>query len=67
MGKAPTQELGEAIFTNRPGVQGVVTLSARLPYHKVLVVFPKRLVKGRDTLRYAYTDSNGSSRTVAVP
>jgi hypothetical protein len=40
VGTAPTQALGAALFAVS-GLEGFLTLSARLPYHKNLVVFPK--------------------------
>ncbi len=45
VGAAPTQELGAALFAT-PQVEGFLTLSAKLPYHKNLVVFPSKLQTG---------------------
>lgn len=42
VGVAPTQALGQILF-NEPGLEGFLTLSAKVPYHKVLVVFPQKL------------------------
>jgi hypothetical protein len=42
VGTAPTQALGAALFA-LSGLEGFLTLSARLPYHKNLVVFPQKL------------------------
>jgi len=44
-GKAPTQAFGERLFAMCPDVQGILTVSARLTYHRSLVIFPKRLRK----------------------
>jgi RES domain-containing protein len=41
VGIAPTQELGMALF--KAGVEGFRTISARVPYQKVLIVFPDNL------------------------
>lgn len=38
---APTQELGEALL--RQGLEGFLTLSAKLPENMILVLFPKNL------------------------
>ena len=40
-GIAPTQQLGEALFQER--VEGFVSLSAKIPTHKTLMVFPENL------------------------
>lgn len=45
VGTAPTQDLGEALFAV-PGIEGFRTLSARLAYHRNLVLFPEKLFKG---------------------
>lgn len=42
VGIAPTQALGQTLF-NEPGLEGLFTLSAKVPYHRVLVVFPQKL------------------------
>jgi hypothetical protein len=42
VGLAPTQTLGRSLHA-QPGLEGFLTLSARVPYHKILVVFPKKL------------------------
>ena len=66
-GTAPTQDFGEYLFANCPDVQGILTLSARLPYHRILLVFPQTLVEGLDHVRYTMTDSSGMARTVQIP
>ena len=45
IGTAPTQNLGEAIF-NVKGPEGFRTLSAKLAYHRNLVVFPEQMFEG---------------------
>jgi hypothetical protein len=45
VGTAPTQDLGEALFAAL-GVEGFRTLSAKLPYHRNLVIFPQKMFKG---------------------
>jgi hypothetical protein len=44
-GTAPTQNLGEAIFAVQ-GIEGFRTLSAKLAYHRNLIVFPEKLFRG---------------------
>lgn len=44
-GLAPTQELGEALY-RVPQLEGFRTVSARVPYHEILVVFPEKLLPG---------------------
>ena len=66
-GKAPTQDFGEQLFALCPDVQGLLTLSAWLPYHRVLAVFPQRLNKGVDYVRYSITDPGGRLQTFAIP
>jgi hypothetical protein len=39
---APTQELGAALYAV-PNLEGFITISARVPTHKILVVFPQKL------------------------
>jgi RES domain-containing protein len=67
IGKAPTQDFGEQLFALCPDVQGLLTLSARLPYYRVLAVFPQRLNKGIDYVRYSITDPAGQLQTFAIP
>lgn len=45
VGTAPTQDLGEALFAV-PGIEGFRTLSAKLAYHRNLIIFPEKLFKG---------------------
>jgi len=41
-GDAPTQSLGAAL-SSVADLEGFLTLSARIPYHEVLVIFPQKL------------------------
>jgi hypothetical protein len=66
-GKAPTQDFGEQLFALCPDVQGLLTLSARLPYYRVLAVFPSRLHKGVDYVRYSITDPDDQLQTITIP
>ena len=66
-GKAPTQDFGEQLFATCPDVQGILTLSARLTYYRSLVVFPQRLRKGFDYVRYSITDNSGRTVTIQTP
>jgi len=45
VGSAPTQDLGEALFAVA-GMEGFRTLSAKLPYHRNLVIFPGKMFRG---------------------
>ena len=66
-GKAPTQEFGEQLFALCPDVQGFLTLSAPLPYYRILAIFPQRLRPGTDFVRYTITDASGQSQTIQIP
>jgi hypothetical protein len=61
-GRAPTQEFGTPVFTTCPDVQGIVTLSARLPYKRILGIFTTRLKLGRDYVSYT-----ANSTTKQIP
>jgi hypothetical protein len=45
VGTAPTQELGQALFS-LPGLEGFQTISAKVPERRILVVFPTKLGAG---------------------
>ncbi len=45
IGTAPTQDLGEAL-SSVLGIEGFRILSAKLPYHRNLVIFPEKIFKG---------------------
>lgn len=42
-GLAPTQELGQALY-DVPGLEGFITVSAKAPLYRTLVVFPQKLL-----------------------
>jgi hypothetical protein len=66
-GTAPTQEFGNQLFSLCPDVQGFLTLSARLPYYRILAVFTQRLNAGMDFVRYTITDPTGQPQTIQIP
>jgi hypothetical protein len=45
VGRAPTQDLGEALY-NVPQLEGFLSVSAKVPSHRNLNVFPEKLQKG---------------------
>ena len=67
VGKAPTQEFGEQLFSTCPDVKGFLSISSQIPYCKVLVVFPQRLVNGVDSVSYSFVDDTGVSQTKQIP
>lgn len=65
VGTAPTQELGAALFHS--GVfEGFVTISAKMPYQRVLGVFPGRVSRG-NYVRYTYVDPAGRMQVQQIP
>ncbi len=44
-GDTPTQKLGVALFATKK-IEGFLTISAKMPKCKTLVVFPQKLIKG---------------------
>ncbi len=60
-GAAPTQLLGETIHKDARRPEGLVTVSAKVPYHLNLVIFPDRLRRG-SYVRYDWKDGSGESR-----
>jgi RES domain-containing protein len=50
---APTQRLGMALYATKR-LEGFLVISAQMPYHKNLIVFPQKLIKGSE-LRYEDT------------
>jgi RES domain-containing protein len=56
-GTAPTQALGEAIHRDPRDLEGLLTVSAKVPYNRNLVVFPDRL---RTTSYIEYEWQDGS-------
>ena len=63
VGIAPTQALGAALFAI-DGLEGFMTLSSPLPYHKNLVVFPQKLKEGS---RVVFLDSATGQQIVISP
>jgi RES domain len=59
-GIAPTQQLGRALFDT--GVEGFRAISARVPYHKTLVVFVDSLQKGSEL---TFSDGSGVVHRIA--
>lgn len=63
VGSAPTQDLGEAIFGIK-GIEGFRVPSAKLAYHRNLVIFPQKMFKGsllefRDTPAHLLQEIKG--------
>ena len=59
-GKAPTQALGEHLYARCPEVKGFISISARVPYYRILGIFSKRLTPGFDRLQYTLGESEAS-------
>lgn len=53
----PTQRLGARLYAI-PGLEGLITPSARVPTSKNLIVFPDKLQKGRSSLRFVDAAGN---------
>lgn len=54
-GLAPTQELGEALY--QTGIEGFTSISAKVPTHRTLMVFPQNRGWG-SSLEYRDQDGN---------
>lgn len=65
VGLAPTQELGAALYTSGR-FEGFLTLSAKMPYQRVLGVFPQRVDPG-NFVRYSYVDAAGQAHMLQIP
>jgi RES domain-containing protein len=63
IGVAPTQALGSVLFAV-PGLEGFRTLSAKLPYHSNLVIFPQKLEVGSQVV---FADPATGQRYVLTP
>ena len=50
-GTAPSQILG-AVLEAVPDLEGFVTISAKVPYQRILVVFPNKLMAGSSLKAY---------------
>ncbi len=64
-GTAPTQALGEAIHRDPRGLEGLLTVSAKLPYNRNLVTFPGH-VRPRSFVEYEWIDSAGVSHAFRI-
>jgi RES domain-containing protein len=63
-GEAPTQKLGAALFRSK-NVEGFLTISARIPGCKTLIVFPQKLRTGS---RLVFQDeSTGKTHQIVGP
>ncbi|HEY3939952.1 MAG TPA: hypothetical protein VGL97_21165 [Bryobacteraceae bacterium] len=65
IGIAQTQALGAVLFACKQ-FEGFLAISAKVPYSKVLGIFPERLRKGA-FLSYSYTDAAGKKRVYRIP
>jgi hypothetical protein len=52
-GDAPTHQLSVALYATKR-LEGFLAISAKMPYHKNLIVFPQKLIKGSE-LRFEDT------------
>lgn len=59
VGLAPTQVLGDRIFDDPDRVEGIIAISARIPTHKTLAVFPQNMRKG-NFIRYTFDVGAGN-------
>src|SRR5262249_7238174 len=64
-GMAPTQLLGQALFTAR--FKGLITFSAAVPYFRNLVVFPQLLLGSGCTVKHEWTDPHGTLQQLKIP
>jgi hypothetical protein len=64
-GVAPTQTLGAELHANG-SIEGFLAISAKMPYQKILGVFPDRVAQG-SFVRYLYTDAAGQSQRLQIP
>jgi hypothetical protein len=62
---APTQELGHAIYNDPRDLEGFLTLSAKVPHNRNLVVFPEHLQPG-SFVEYQWTDTGGVRRKYRI-
>ena len=64
-GTAPTQALGEAIHQDARGLEGLLTVSAKVPYNRNLVAFPGHL-RSRSFVEYEWTDAVGVNHAYRI-
>jgi len=65
VGTAPTQALGEAIHQDPRDLEGLLTVSAKVPYNRNLVAFPGHL-RSSSFVEYEWTDAAGASRAYRI-
>ncbi len=65
-GLAPTQLLGAALYEKSPLLQGFISISARVPYSRIICVFPRRLARG-SFVKFEYTDAAGVKHAYSLP
>jgi hypothetical protein len=64
-GTAPTQALGEAIYQDPSDLEGLLTVSAKVPYNRNLVAFPGHF-RSSSFVEYEWTDSGGVNRAYRI-
>jgi hypothetical protein len=64
-GTAPAQALGEAIYRDPRDLEGLLTVSARVPYNRNLVAFPSHF-RITSFVEYDWTDSTGIDHTFRI-
>lgn len=64
-GTAPTQALGETVHRDPRGLEGLLTVSAKVPYNQKLVAFPGHL-RSRSFVEYEWTDAAGVNRAYRI-
>jgi RES domain len=64
-GTAPTQLLGEVIHRDARSLEGLMTVSAKVPYNRNLIVFPDHL-RARSFVLYKWRDAAGVDREFRI-
>lgn len=65
VGTAPTQALGEAIHRDPRRLEGLLTVSAKVPYNQNLIAFPDHF-RGRSFVEYRWTDAVGTQQVYRI-
>jgi hypothetical protein len=65
VGIAPTQALGAALYASG-AFEGFLAISAKMPYQKVLGVFPNRMAE-RNFVRYTCSSAAGQMQSFEIP
>jgi len=65
IGIAPTQVLGEVIHQDVRSLEGLVTVSAKVPYNRNLIAYPDHL-RPRSFIEYEWTDAGGVNHAFRV-